>query len=324
MVVAVGGGVGAGVALLAGGGEVVAAMAKLPLGWLALALLVNAASWLGQGVSFGALASGGLRGRLFRMTGAFLGGDFPALVTPFGSGGIPGGVFALVREGLSAGEAGAVVAMHSLLTAVFFLIAGLVAAVVLPARIAGSGAAIWAGFAAIVAALALIAWLATRPERAVALIRRVLTSRAVVRVAGRTRADRACEAVEREAELFAGGVKALTRERPGAMALSLAGLFFSRVCVIAVLPVILWGLGWRGDVLAALATGVGAMFLAIASPTPGGSGTVEAGMTLLLSGVAPASTATAAVLLWRGITFYTEVLAGWLVFSRYITRRGRA
>ena len=34
---------------------------------------------------------------------------------PFGSGGIPGGVFSLTREGLSAGEASAVIAMHSLI-----------------------------------------------------------------------------------------------------------------------------------------------------------------------------------------------------------------
>lgn len=323
VVVAIGAAVGALVAVVSGGSQLLAAIVKLPLSWLALALAITVASWFGQGVSFAALTTRGVRGQVRRMTAAFLGGDFPALVTPFGSGGIPGGIFALARVGLTAGEAGAVVAMHSLLTAVFFVIVGLVTAVVLPARLAGSGAVVWSGFGAILAALAVVGWVALRPHDSAALLSRVLSSRAMVRVLGTARVGRLCAAAGREAELFAAGVRTLTHERPAAMAISFAGLFFSRACVIAVLPVIMYGLGWRGDVLATLATGVGAMVLAVASPTPGGSGTVEAGMTALLATVAPVPVAGAATLLWRGITFYSEVVVGWVVFSRYLAQGER-
>jgi uncharacterized protein (TIRG00374 family) len=323
VVVALGMAAGIAVVLLTNRQALLAAVTRVPLWSLAAAVALTVASWLGQGLSFAALAPRRVRGQLVSMTAAFLGGDFPALVTPFGSGGIPGGVFSLTREGLTAGEAGAVIAMHSLLTSVFFAIAGVVAAIVLPMRIAGSGAAVWSGFVAAMVVLGLIAWLAVRPQHAVGLIERLVSGGAAARVISREAAARFVAAADRESGLFADGVRRLTRERPANLVASFAGLAFSRSCLAGALLVVLYGLGWRGDVVAAAAIGVAAMVLTIASPTPGGSGAVEAVLTALLATMTAAPIAGAAALLWRVVTFYLEVLVGWALFSRYLARPTR-
>jgi uncharacterized protein (TIRG00374 family) len=315
--------VGLGVALLADGPAVLAGIEKLPLVWLLVALALSVASWFGQGIGFAALTERGVRGNVLRMTRAFLGGDFPALVSPFGSGGIPGGIFCLTREGISTGEASAIITMHSLLTGVFFIIVGAAGAILLPIKSAGSSALVWSGFVAILAGVGAIVWVALRPHRATALLHRLLDSGVVRRVLGPKRSERALAAAEREAMQFAASVRLLLRERPGSLALSFAGLFVSRVFLMIALPVIMYGLGWRGDVFPLLATAVGAMALAVASPTPGGSGAVEATLTALLATQTSVPVAAAAALLWRGITYYTELLAGWAAFSRYLAK-GRA
>jgi uncharacterized protein (TIRG00374 family) len=111
------------------------------------------------------------------------------------------------------------------------------------------------------------------------------------------------------------------RERPGALAVALGGLLVSRACLLAILPVLLLGLGWRGDVVPVLLTVLGVWAVASASPTPGGSGAVEATMTAALSRLAPIGTAGAAALLWRGITFYFDLVIGWMLFSWLLSRK---
>jgi uncharacterized protein (TIRG00374 family) len=326
LMVAVGIGVTVGlvVAFATGGAAVIAGISKLPLGWLLAALALSVGSWFGQGIGFAALTERGVGGNILRMTRAFLGGDFPALVSPFGSGGIPGGVFCLTREGLSVGEATAIITMHSLLTGAFFVIVGIAAAILLPLHSAGSSAIVWAGLAGILVAVVAIVWVALQPRKAAVALRRLLSVGLFARLLGADRASRLVAAAEREADQFTKSVRLLTRERPASLALSFAGLFSSRIFLVVTLPVIMYGLGWRGDIAPLLATAVGAMALAVASPTPGGSGAVEAALTALLLTQTTAPMAAAATLLWRGITYYTELIAGWAAFSSYIPTKGKA
>lgn len=321
--VAIGISVGLVVALLSDGPAVLAGIEKLPPLWLALAIALSAGAWLGQGLGFAALLERGIRGNLLRMTRAFLGGDFPALVTPFGSGGIPGGIYCLTKEGLTTGEASAVITMHSLLTGAFFVVAGAASAVLLPLQSAGSSAVVWGGLAAVVVGVGAIVWVALRPQRATAFLHRALSSDLACRVMGRERAERVATAAEREARQFAASVHLLLRERPGSLALSFLGLFASRMALVVTLPVIMYGLGWRGALLPLLATGVGALALGIVSPTPGGSGVAEAALTALLATQTDAPTAAATALLWRGVTYYLEVLAGWAALSSYLAKSGK-
>ena len=324
--IAIGVTVGVGVALATGGREVLAGMAKLNVAWLLLALALSGLSWLGQGLGFAALKPRGVHTNLLRMTSAFLGGDFAALVTPFGSGGIPVGVFCLTREGLTAGESSAIIAMHSLLTGLFFLVVGAVAAIVMPLKTKGAETIMWSGLAAIAVVLAFVVWLAARPHAAKDRLNRLFSGAWLKRALGARRAERFAAAVDREATQFARDLRTLTHERPSHLALSFFGLFMSRVCLVVCLPVVMLGLGWRGDIAPLLATAVGAMALMIVSPTPGGSGAVEVATAALLSTQPGVSgpMAGAATLLWRGVTYYTEVIAGWLLFTRYLATKPRS
>src|SRR5574340_1198062 len=294
--VAIGLTAGLAVTLMADGRAVLAGIARLPLGWLAAALALSVLSWLGQGLGFAALTRQGIRGHLFRMTVAFLGGDFAALVTPFGSGGIPAGVFCLTREGLSVGESSAVIGMHSVLTGLFFLIAGPVAAVMMPVQSRAARTLVWLGVAAIGVAMVFIVLLAARPHRAIEWLERTLARPWLSKVLGARRAARVAHVANHEARRFAHDIDHLTHQKPARVALSFLGLSLSRACLIACLPVIMYGLGWRGQLLPMLATAVGAMALAIVSPTPGGSGAVEAATAALLTTQAPAAIAGAGML----------------------------
>lgn len=310
--------VGAVVTFATGGRDVLAGMTRLPLGWLLLALVLSALSWLGQGLGFAALSHRGVRGHLLRMTAAFLGGDFAALVTPFGSGGIPVGVYCLTREGLTAGESSAIIAMHSLLTGAFFLLTGAAAAVLVPVHTGSAEALVWSGVGAIAVVMVFVIGLAARPRKAAAWLEGFLGRPWLTKMLGDERAHRFAETANSEALHFATNVEMLTREKPSQLALSFLGLFLSRVALIVCLPVIMYGLGWRGSLLPLLATAVGAMALAIVSPTPGGSGAVEAATAALLATQAPVAIAGAATLLWRAVTYYTELLAGWALFTHYL------
>jgi uncharacterized protein (TIRG00374 family) len=317
VVAAVGAAAALTVTLVAGGPSIVAALRGLPF-WTILAVLVlDVVSWFGEAVLFAALAAKpGVRG-IGRMIVVYVGGGFPALVTPFGSGGIPGWTYALTREGLSVGEAAAVVWTRALVTSVFFVVAGTVAAATLPVAAAGSGGAWW-GVLALAAVLAALTVVALRPERAGAAAERALGARWLGRALGDERAARLSASAGRETTAFASGLRSLVRERPGAFAVAVAGLALSRACLLAILPVIMVGLGWRGALLPVHATVVGVWALASASPTQGGSGTVEAAMTAALSRIVPLPIAGAAALLWRGTTFYLELVVGWALFSRYV------
>ena len=272
---AIGVAVGVALALITGGRTVLAGIEQLPLGWFLGALSLSVASWFGQGIGFAALTEKGVtRSNIRPMTTAFLGGDFPALVSPFGSGGIPGGIFCLTREGLSAGEASAVVTMHSLLTGAFFVVVGGAAAVWLPLRNANSSALVWAGFGAIVAGVAVVAWVALRPRGAAALLCRLLSGRTVERILGRrghARWSRPPSGTPSSSPPASVSSRATAR----ALALSFAGLFASRICLVLALPVdhVRARMARRPPPL--MATAVGAMALAVVSPTPGGQGAVE-------------------------------------------------
>jgi len=323
-VVAVGAAAALGVTLVSGGPALMRAAAGLPAFTLVAVLGLNLLSWLGEVIVFAALSGRRSPRDLAHLVAVYVGGGFPGLVTPFGSGAIPGWTWGLTTMGLAPGEAAAIVGARALVTSVFFVVAGSVGVAALPARAAG-GASGWAGVGGLALTLAAAAWIATHPDAVARLARRVLSARLVTRLLGAERAQRVAERTGSEVAGFADGLRALVRERPRALAVALAGLLVSRACLLAILPVLLAGLGWRGDVAPVLLTVIAVWAVASASPTPGGSGAVEAAMTLALSRLTPLETAGAAALLWRGLTFYFDMVAGWLLFSWLLARaRGRS
>jgi len=169
--------------------------------------------------------------------------------------------------------------------------------------------------------LAGAAWLVARPQVVGRAAARALGGRLATRALGPQRAASIADRFAIETTRFSGELRAMVRERPGALGMALLGLLVSRACLLAILPVLLVGLGWSGDVAPVLLTVVGVWAVASASPTPGGSGAVEATMTAALSRLVPLGTAGAAALLWRGITFYFDLLAGWALFSWLLARK---
>ena len=310
----------AGVTIVTGGPRLLAAVGGLPLGVLAAVFALDFASWGAEGLVFAALAGArGLRGWV-RMVVVYVGGGFPGLVTPFGSGAIPGWVYALTREGLSPGEATAVLGARGLITSAFFVTAAGVAAAFAPAAFGGSSASIATGVVGLLAVFAVAVAVAVRPRVAARLLGRLLGSGLVRRIVGPERAERATSAVSREAERFATSLSALARHQSGALVLALLGVLLSRAFLLAILPVLLYGLGYRGAVLPLVLTIVAVWAVASGSPTPGGTGAVEVALAAVLSTFAPAAIAGAAALLWRGITFYFDLVVGWAMFARIATR----
>jgi uncharacterized protein (TIRG00374 family) len=96
------------------------------------------------------------------------------------------------------------------------------------------------------------------------------------------------------------------------------------MCIMMCLPIVLAGLGWRGDILPIMAIAIGAGALAIVSPTPGGSGAVEAATaTLLATQVSSVAMVGAATLVWRSVDYYMEISVGWFMFTRYLAMKPR-
>lgn len=310
-----------GVFFVLGGPEVLAAASRLSPAWLAVAVGLDLVSWFGEAVVFAALAGRLTPRGLVEMIGVYVGGGFPALVTPFGSGGIPGWTWSLTQEGLGAGEAAAVVGARAVVTSAFFAVAGASAVMALPASAGGPTA--WAAVAGLVALVAALALTVARPDLLARGAAGMLRSRLARRVAGARRADRVAARVEKEAVRFGATLRTLVTQRPGALFTALIGLLVSRACLLAVLPAVLAGLGHRGDFLPIVATVIGVWVLASSAPTPGGAGAVEAGATAALSRFVAPEVAGAAVLLWRGLTFYLDLVVGWLLFTRYVARGPR-
>ena len=87
---------------------------------IAGALGLAAFSALAEGAVLATL-SGNLRPvTVLRMTRAYVAGGFAGAVTPYALGGGPAWIWALSREGVGAGEAGALVAARAIVAAVFF------------------------------------------------------------------------------------------------------------------------------------------------------------------------------------------------------------
>jgi uncharacterized protein (TIRG00374 family) len=100
----------------------------------------------------------------------------------------------------------------------------------------------------------------------------------------------------------------------GALLLTAGYVLCLTACVLA--------LGGSVPVTSAAVVYLTGSALGSAVPTPGGLGAVEAALTAGLTATGmPAATAVSAVLLFRLLTFWLPVPAGWAAFS-YLRRRG--
>lgn len=289
-------------------------------GALALAAVMVLTAWIAEGVLFATLAGWRRPRDVLRGSRIYLAGSFPSSVTPFASGAIPAWTWLLTLEGLSAGEAAAVVGMRAVVTGAFFTLAGAAALVAIPRYLppdwrVGFGI----GIAVLVGIATALAFLAAPPARLQEVARSLSRRRLPARMVGPGRLERAAARLAEEAASFSAGLQRL-KGRPLALPLGFAATVVSRALLFGVVPVLLLGMGWRGDVgpvlLATLVVGV----VGSSAPTPGGSGAAEAALAALLHASVPTFLLGAAVILWRLLTFYAEASVGALLFAGALRR----
>lgn len=292
-------------------------------GAVAVCIAMVLAAWLAEGAVFASLADHYTPRDVWRMSGVYLGGSFPSAVTPFASAAIPTWVWLLWREGLAPGEAAAVVGLRSAVTSAFFGIAALAAAALLPALLGPAwGGAVLGLLAVLVVSIALLTAVAWKPEAVAGALRRLARLRLVARLAG-PRLERIEARLTGETATFAATLRDAVRRRPLGLLAALVATCVSRALLFSVPVVLLRGFGahvpWLPTVLGMLAV----QAVGSATPTPGGSGFSEAALAGLLHAEVPAYLIGAAVVLWRLLTFYLEVAAGAVVFSRAAASGGR-
>ncbi len=286
---------------------------------IAGALGLAGLSALGEGAVLASL-SGSLRpAHVLRMTRAYVAGGFAGAVTPYALGGGPAWIWALHREGVSVGEAGALVAARAIVSALFFALMCIVAAIMAP-LIPGVPRALALAVIVPIGLSAAALFVVRQPDRAG---RRLASAvQWIGRHLGSERIQSAAAHVPAEIVRFGTTLIDLVGRRPGALVGALFWLALSRLGQLVAIPLLLAAQGQHlqpSTVLAGLAT----VWVALSViPAPGGEGIAQ-GLVLGVFGVfADARFAAATALLWRATVFYPLLVIGGLLFARLVRSRG--
>ncbi|MCX4546134.1 lysylphosphatidylglycerol synthase domain-containing protein [Streptomyces sp. NBC_01565] len=274
-----------------GDGNPFAVVTQADPGWVALAALASAASYLAATMGFTGFVPERLR--TGRAALAQLAGSFVNLVSPSGLGGVALNVRFLQRSGIPAPQALSSVGvtqavglvLHTLLVVVFTALASADHASAFPSSTAVTVCLLTA---------AVLAGTAT----SIPPVRRWLAARLRPLLAG----------------VFPRLLHLL--QSPGKLAVGVAGQLLISLTSVACLYCCTRAFGEDPGFAAVAVANLVGVALGSAVPTPGGVGGVEAALSLALektAGIAE-STAIAPVLLFRLLTFWLPVLPGWLAF----------
>ncbi|MEU8889700.1 lysylphosphatidylglycerol synthase transmembrane domain-containing protein [Streptomyces sp. NPDC048442] len=277
------------------------AFATMKWGWVALALLFSALSYVAAAMSLLGFVPEKVS---FRQTvKAQVAGSFVKLVAPAAIGGVALNTRFLQRSGVRPGLAVASVGASQL-----FGLGSHIGLLMIFGYVTGTEQTSWENPSRTVIAGLLTAAVLAMIVTAVPFLRKFV--------------------VTRVRSLFAGVVPRMldVLQRPKKLATGIGGMVLLTMTFVMCLDASVRAFGQSdGDHLSYAAVAV--VFLTAnavgsAVPTPGGVGAVEASLfgALTLSGL-PASVATPAVLLYRLLTFWLPVLPGWLFFNS-LTRKG--
>ncbi|MHB8842080.1 MAG: lysylphosphatidylglycerol synthase transmembrane domain-containing protein [Candidatus Aquicultor sp.] len=299
------------------------ALSRVNLTFLGLAVLGIFLSWVFSGLPFYLLT------RVIKKPIGFiaslrvyLGGTFFGYITPFGSGLIPTQVYILTADGLTPGEATAVTSSRATISSWLFVVLGLMIFIVFRSSLPGSVKLSLLGIAAAAAIWSLITlFFIKQPARAKASVSRILQGRILVRWFGEERLGKARDRIHHEIDNLSLNLKDLFSLKN---APSIIAVFLSEVVawfgLFSVLPLVLFGFGVSGN-LGQLVFRIFLLFaVAPVSPTPGGSGVVEAALTGILQGLVPSEIIGLIVLVWRFLTYYLTLLIGAAFVLRFISK----
>jgi glycosyltransferase 2 family protein len=245
------------------------------------------------------------------------------LVTSGLFGGEPWRIAMLYRGGASGAAASRTILADRAVDMLFFMTLGILAVAFLPAVFGDTGNVESLGLLAVVglgAMILLVVAILWRP----AAIARLLARLAGVpdRVRGRPPRDRA-EPILRFFHDVADGLLFLVVRQPVRL---LAGAVLSVAlwtCELSILWVVLQGFGFEAAYHAVFLAGVLIVMIASVPALPGGTGLAEVAALTLLTPFAPGLT-PAFLVVWRGLTYYMDLLIGGVVAAFVAKATGTA
>lgn len=296
------------------------ALKRMKAAYLVLAILAVVLSWFFSAAAFYILTKAIKRPISMAASGkVYLGGSFFGFITPFGSGLMPTQVYLLSKEKLSPGQATAVTGARAMISSWLFAFLGLIILIAFRSSVPeGIGTNILIGVVAIAIIWCLLAlYFVKRPADATRVVRRLFNTRFMHLWLKHDRRENFESKIDDEISRLSTNLRTLFSPKNyfalGLVFLVQVGSWFA---LFSVLPLVLLGLGWEGS----FSTLIFRMFLlfclAPASPTPGGSGAVELGFTMLLLSIVPAHLIGLVVLVWRALTYYFTLIAGSLVVAK--------
>ncbi|MBS3910196.1 MAG: flippase-like domain-containing protein [Actinobacteria bacterium] len=300
------------------------ALKRMNAAYLAAAMPAVFLSWFFSAAAFYILTKAIERPISMVASGkVYLGGSFFGFITPFGSGLMPTQVYLLSKEELSPGQAIAVTGARAMISSWLFAFLGLVILIAFRSSVPeGIGTNILIGVVAVAIIWSLLAlYFIKRPADATHVVCRAFNTRFMRLWLKADRRESFENKIDDEINRLSANLKDLFSPKNyfalGLVFLVQVGAWFA---LFSVLPLVLLGFGWEGN----FSTLIFRMFLLFClvpvSPTPGGSGAVEVGFTMLLFGVVPAHLIGLVVLVWRALTYYLTLIAGSLVVAKSFSR----
>lgn len=297
----------------------VASLKSLNIQILSLIVVLLIVSWITEGAAIKLLVSTlGKRVRVLPMTGLFLAGNFMGLITPFSSGAIPAQIYLLTREGLTTAEATAVSTTRALLSSWFFGVLGPIIFIffspVIPSNLLWREA--FGGiFGVLLFGSLLLIYFLWDPGSAKRFISWLLKRRFLKRIFGKERLERKDSELSHLLDNLHSDFLML-KKRPLIVMAAMLSVAISWIAILMIAPLTLIGLGWVGNYVDLFFREFLVFFLIPASPTPGGSGTAEVTLGLLLISLVPKSLLGISVVLWRFFTYYVTMIVGGFLLLR--------
>jgi len=289
--------------------------------WLAIAAIV--ASWLFSALAFTILTNVIKKPLGLAASGrVYLGGSFFGFITPFGSGLIPAQIYILTREGLSPGQATAITGSRATISSWLFVALGLIIFIVFRSSLPEAAKAGLLGIAIAATIWSLVTlFFIKEPEKAKNIIEKIFSNRFITNRISEIHLTSAKGKLNKEIEFLSSNLKDLfsLRNAPAILAVFMIEIL-AWFALFAVLPLVMIGFGVEGN-LSQLIFRIFLLFsVAPFSPTPGGSGVVEAAFAGLLFDLVPRSLIGLIVIVWRFLTYYLTLIAGGLVAARIMTK----
>lgn len=255
-------------------------------------------------------------------------GVFGANITPFSSAGGPTRIYLLAENGLNIGQSTAIVATNGLCNTFSRFTLSVAASIwlfhfaqsyTLPKAmhiILRIGILLY--FAVLIVSLYLLIY----PDKIKVLVVPVVRNRFTLRFAKPEQIDAMLERFERELREFRMALATFLKQKRSTLLLVIMLSYIWWAAITMVPAVILVGLGMEPKVLEVMAITLIFYLAASCAPTPGASGAAELGFGLLFSSMVPHGLVGLFVTIWRGATYYLNLVAGGTLMAIRLLRRG--